>query len=47
MTSNYSKIVVDPEEIVYRNERSHSLYLGFLPNHIRLTSYYVVEETFR
>ena len=29
MTSNYSTIEVEGEEVEYKNEMSHSIYLGF------------------
>ena len=45
MTSNYSTIEVEPEEIEYKNETYLSLYLGFLLHFIKLTNYYI--DTFR
>ena len=47
MTSNYSTIDVEGEEIVYKNEMPNSIYLGFLLHYITLTNYYIVEDTFR
>ena len=32
MTSNYSTIEVEAEEIEYKNEMSHSIYLGLCYN---------------
>ena len=42
MTSSYSTIEVEAEEIEYKNETSHSIYLGFLLHYITLTNYYIV-----
>ena len=42
MTSSCSTIEVEAEEIEYKNERSHSVYLGFLLHYITLTNYYIV-----
>ena len=47
MTSNYSTIDVEGEEIVYKNETPNSIYLGFLLHYITLTNYYIVQDTFR
>ena len=41
MTSNYSTIEEEAEEIEYENETSHSIYLGFLRRYITLTNYYM------
>ena len=38
---------VDGEEIEYKNETSHSIYLGFLLHYITLTNYYIVQDTFK
>ena len=46
MTSNYRTIEVEAEEIEYKNERSHSIYLGLLLHYITLTNYYIVQDTF-
>ena len=42
MTSNYGTIQVEPEEIEYKYETSHSIYLGFLLHYITLTNYCIV-----
>ena len=47
MTCSYSTTEVEAEEIEYINERSHSIYLGFLLHYITLTNYYIVLDTFR
>ena len=41
MTSNYSTIEVDAEEIEYKNETSLSIFLGFLLQYITLTNTYI------
>ena len=38
---------VEGEDIEYKNEMSHSLYLGFLLHYITLANYYNVQDTFR
>ena len=38
---------VKAEEIEYKNETSHSIYLGFLLYYITLTYYYILADTFR
>ena len=45
MTSNYCTIEVEAEEIEYKNETSHSIYLGFLLYYITLTYYYILADT--
>ena len=47
MTSNYSTIEVQAEEIEYKSETSYSIYLGFLVHYITFTNYYIVQDTFR
>ena len=47
MTSNYSTIEVEAEKIEYKNETTHSIYLGFLLYYITLTYYYILAYTFR
>ena len=47
MTSNYSTIDVEWEEIVYKNETPNSIYIGFLPHYITLTNCQIVQDTFR
>ena len=47
MTSNYSTIDVEWEEIVYKNEMPNSIYVVFLLYCITLTNYYIVQDTFR
>ena len=42
MTSNYSTIEVEAEEVEYLKETSHSSYLGFVLHYITLTNYYFV-----
>ena len=42
MTSNFSTIQVEAEEIEYKKETSHSIYLGFLVHYITLTNYDIV-----
>ena len=44
MTSNYSTIDVEGEEIVYTNETPNSIYLGLLLHYITLTNYYIVQD---
>ena len=48
MTSYYSIIDVEGEEIVYKIETTNSIYVGFLL-YIKITriNYYIVENTFR
>ena len=47
ITSNYSAIEVESEEIEYKNETSHSILLGFLLHYVPLINYYIVKDTFR
>ena len=47
MTSKYNRTEEEAEEIDYKNERSHSIYLQFLLHYISLTNYYTVQDTFR
>ena len=47
VTNNYSTMEVEKEEIEYKNETSHSLFLGFLLFYITLTNYYIIQDTFR
>ena len=47
MTSNYSTINVEGEEIVYKNETPNSIYLGLLLHYITLDNYYIVQDTLR
>ena len=44
MTSNYSTIEVEPERIEHKNEKSHSIYLGFLLHYITLNNYYILQD---
>ena len=46
MTSSYSTIEVDSEEIEYKNEMSHCIYILFILYYITLTNYYTVQDTF-
>ena len=47
MTSSYSTMKLEAEEIEYKNETSHSIYLRFLLLYISLTNYYFVQDTFK
>ena len=47
MTGSYCTIEVEAEEIDYKKDMSHSIYLGFLLHHITLTNYYIIYNTFR
>ena len=47
MTIKYNRTEEEAEEIDYKNERSHSIYLRFLLHYISLTNYYTVQDTFR
>ena len=47
MTSNYSTIEVEKEEIEYKSVRSHSVYLGFLLHYITFTNCYILQDTVR
>ena len=42
MTSNYSTIDVEGEEIECKNETPNFIYVGFLLHYITLTNYYIV-----
>ena len=46
MISDYSTIEVNAEEIEYKYEMSHSVYLGFILLYITLTNYYIVQDTY-
>ena len=47
MTSNYNTKEVDAEEMEYKNEILHSIYLGFVLHYIILTNLYIVQDTFK
>ena len=42
MTSNYSTMEEEREEIEYKNETSHSIYLAFLLHYVTFTNYYII-----
>ena len=47
MTSNYTTMEVEGEEIKYKYERSYSIYFAFILHYITLTKYYNVQDTIR
>ena len=42
MTSNYNKTEAEAEEIEYKNEMSHSMYLGLLLHYITYQLFYCI-----
>ena len=47
MTSNYTTIEVEGEEIKYKNEMSNSIYFAFILHYITLTNYYIAQDKLR
>ena len=47
MTSDYSIIYEEGEEIEQKNEKLHSIYLEFLQHYVTLSKYYIAQDTFK